>query len=204
MAFVQCALLYTSVAGQRRLRIHNLAFTTCSQLSELYRCCEMDTTVNYLSKYALRQVLSSNPSSIKEGLIQKCVQILACYRQHCATPSTAGQVIRVLRIIFVILSGNLVLMECKIFCYSLHFWRTLFLVEVIVWKVYEFAFKDYLCHTIAFCSFVDSLRYQIHKVFYLSKIIFFDIFTFIILMDPFSIEIYCVMSITVYDRVHLW
>jgi len=93
VTFLQCALLYTSVAGQRRLRIHNLAFSTCSQLADLYRCCELDTTVNYLSKFALRQVLSSNPQSIKENLIQRCVQILACYRQHCATPSTSGQLI---------------------------------------------------------------------------------------------------------------
>jgi len=93
VAYVQNALLYTSASGQRRLRIHNLAFATCSQLADLYRCCELDTAVNYFTKYALRQVLSSNPQSIRENLVQKCVQILACYRQHCATPSTSGQLI---------------------------------------------------------------------------------------------------------------
>lgn len=93
VAYVQNALLYTSASGQRRLRIHNLAFATCSQLADLYRCCELDTAVNYFTKFALRQVLSSNPQSIRENLVQKCVQILACYRQHCATPSTSGQVI---------------------------------------------------------------------------------------------------------------
>lgn len=49
-AYMQCALLYTSISGQRRLRIHNLACNTCTQLSELFRCCEMDTFVNYISK----------------------------------------------------------------------------------------------------------------------------------------------------------
>lgn len=49
-AYFQCALLYTSVSGQRRLRIHNLAFSTCTQLSDLFRCCEMDTFVNVASK----------------------------------------------------------------------------------------------------------------------------------------------------------
>ena len=49
-AYFQCALLYTSISGQRRLRIHNLAFSTCSQLSDLFRCCEMDTFVNVVSK----------------------------------------------------------------------------------------------------------------------------------------------------------
>ena len=101
VAYVQNALLYTSVSGQRRLRIHNMSFSTCSQLPDLYRCCELDTIVNYLSKYALRQVLTSTPQAIKDSLVQKCVQILACYRQHCATPSTSGQV----HYLFVFVSG---------------------------------------------------------------------------------------------------
>ena len=49
-AYFQCALLYTSVSGQRRLRVHNLAFSTCTQLSDLFRCSEMDTFVNVASK----------------------------------------------------------------------------------------------------------------------------------------------------------
>jgi len=93
VTFFQIALLYTSVSGQRRFRINNLSFSTCSQLADLYRCCELDATVNFLSKHALRQVLSSTPQAIKDSLILKCVQILACYRQHCATPSTSGQLI---------------------------------------------------------------------------------------------------------------
>ena len=48
---VQCALLYTSCAGQRRLRIHNLSLNCCTQLADLYRNCETDTLMNYLAKY---------------------------------------------------------------------------------------------------------------------------------------------------------
>eukprot|EP00794_Sanderia_malayensis_P007299 gene7299-8115_t len=93
VAFVQCALLYTSVGGKRMLRIHNLAFNCCSQLAELYRCCELDTVMNFLLKHSLRQVLSSNPQAIKDSLVQRSAQMLSCYRQHCATPSTSGQLI---------------------------------------------------------------------------------------------------------------
>lgn len=47
----QCALLYTSCAGQRRLRIHNLALNCCTQLADLYRNCETDTLINYMAKF---------------------------------------------------------------------------------------------------------------------------------------------------------
>lgn len=53
-ALLQCALLYTSCAGQRRLRIHNLALNCCTQLADLYRNCETDTLINYMAKFAYR------------------------------------------------------------------------------------------------------------------------------------------------------
>ncbi|MEQ2193506.1 hypothetical protein XENOCAPTIV_000363 [Xenoophorus captivus] len=46
----QCALLYTTIGGQRRLRIHNLSLNCTSQLSELYKCCETDSLINFFAK----------------------------------------------------------------------------------------------------------------------------------------------------------
>lgn len=46
----QCAVLYTSCSGRRRLRVHNLSVSCCSQLADLYRHCETDTIVNFLAK----------------------------------------------------------------------------------------------------------------------------------------------------------
>lgn len=46
----QCAVLYTSVSGQRRLRIHNLSLNCSSQLSELYKSCETDALINFFAK----------------------------------------------------------------------------------------------------------------------------------------------------------
>ncbi|KFO71064.1 Protein transport protein Sec24C, partial [Cuculus canorus] len=92
-ALLQCALLYTSCAGQRRLRIHNLSLNCCTQLADLYRNCETDTLINYLAKYAYRGVLSSPVKAVRDALISQCAQILACYRKNCASPSSAGQLI---------------------------------------------------------------------------------------------------------------
>uniref|UniRef100_A0A8C9CE42 SEC24 homolog C, COPII coat complex component n=1 Tax=Phocoena sinus TaxID=42100 RepID=A0A8C9CE42_PHOSS len=92
-ALLQCALLYTSCAGQRRLRIHNLALNCCTQLADLYRNCETDTLINYMAKFAYRGVLSSPVKTVRDTLITQCAQILACYRKNCASPSSAGQLI---------------------------------------------------------------------------------------------------------------
>ncbi|NXD11205.1 SC24C protein, partial [Nothocercus nigrocapillus] len=92
-ALLQCALLYTSCAGQRRLRIHNLSLNCCTQLADLYRNCETDTLINYLAKYAYRGVLNSPVKTVRDALVNQCAQILACYRKNCASPSSAGQLI---------------------------------------------------------------------------------------------------------------
>jgi len=91
--FVQAALLYTSVSGQRRLRIINSSFNVSDNMGELYRNCDLDTIVNFFAKQSISKLMDSNPKSVKESLMQQCAQILACYRKNCASPSSAGQLI---------------------------------------------------------------------------------------------------------------
>ncbi|XP_038591544.1 protein transport protein Sec24C isoform X3 [Micropterus salmoides] len=92
-ALMQCAVLYTSCSGQRRLRVHNMAVNCCSQLADLYRNCETDTIINFFSKYAFRGILSNPTKAVRDTLVNQCAQILACYRKNCASPSSAGQLI---------------------------------------------------------------------------------------------------------------
>ncbi|XP_007562511.1 protein transport protein Sec24C isoform X3 [Poecilia formosa] len=92
-ALMQCAVLYTSCSGQRRLRIHNMAVNCCAQLADLYRNCETDTIINYFAKYAFRGVANNPTKAVRDTLVNQCAQILACYRKNCASPSSAGQLI---------------------------------------------------------------------------------------------------------------
>ncbi|XP_041364667.1 protein transport protein Sec24C-like [Gigantopelta aegis] len=92
-AYIQVALLYTSVTGHRRLRVHNLALNCCTQMADLFRSCELDVLVNFLSKQAIRQTLNTNPKQVREYIMNEVSQILACYRKTCANPSSAGQLI---------------------------------------------------------------------------------------------------------------
>lgn len=58
----QCALLYTTIGGQRRLRIHNLSLNCSSQLSELYKSCETDALINFFAKSGKNPSADLRPS----------------------------------------------------------------------------------------------------------------------------------------------
>ncbi|CAL1266343.1 unnamed protein product [Larinioides sclopetarius] len=91
--FIQAALLYTTRTGDRRIRVHNIAFPTSVGMPDIYKSCEMDSTVNFLAKHALKQLLDHSPQQIKSNLISRSVKILACYRKNCSTSSGSGQLI---------------------------------------------------------------------------------------------------------------
>ena len=91
--YIQAALLFTSVSGQRRLRICNLALNTCDNMAELYRDCDLDTVVNFLAKQNISRLMDMGPKVVKECLMLQCAVILACYRKNCASLSPAGQLV---------------------------------------------------------------------------------------------------------------
>lgn len=64
----QCALLYTTIGGQRRLRIHNLSLNCSSQLSELYKSCETDALINFFAKSGDR--LTNSYRNVHENVMQ--------------------------------------------------------------------------------------------------------------------------------------
>ena len=43
---------------------------------------------------AFRGVLSNPTKAVRDTLVNQCAQILACYRKNCASPSSAGQVLK--------------------------------------------------------------------------------------------------------------
>ncbi|XP_033335256.2 COPII coat complex component secretory 24CD isoform X1 [Megalopta genalis] len=91
--YIQAALLYTSCSGIRRLRIINLSLKTSSQIAELYRVCDLDAILNFFAKQSVFKLIESTPKTVKENLVARCANMLAAYRKHCASPSSAGQLI---------------------------------------------------------------------------------------------------------------
>ena len=52
--YIQAALLYTSCSGVRRLRIINLSLKVSSQMGELFRACDLDAIINFVSKQSMQ------------------------------------------------------------------------------------------------------------------------------------------------------
>lgn len=108
-AYIQCAVLYTSVDGKRRVRMCNLALQVVSLAGNVFRCADMDAVVCHFARdcESLMPVLSlvvkrfwiamadlslHRMAQIREDLTDKCSSILLGYRRNCAAATTHTQV----------------------------------------------------------------------------------------------------------------
>lgn len=91
--YLQVALLYTSCSGQRRLRILNLALRVTTTIADVFKCCDLDAMMLFFAKQACFKLMEHSPKQVKDNLIHRSAQILACYRKHCTSPTSAGQLI---------------------------------------------------------------------------------------------------------------
>ncbi|KAL5994532.1 Protein transport protein Sec24C [Asimina triloba] len=88
-----CALLYTTVYGQRRIRVHTLSLPCTSVLSNLFRTADLDTQFTGFLKQAANEIPTSPLVQVREQITNLCVNILYAYRKFCATVSSSGQLI---------------------------------------------------------------------------------------------------------------
>lgn len=89
----QCALLYTTLYGQRRIRITTLALSCTTVLSNVFRGADLDAQFAYYLKQAAKEVPAAPLSQVREEMTNFCVTTLSAYRKFCATASSSGQLI---------------------------------------------------------------------------------------------------------------
>ncbi|XP_073159429.1 protein transport protein SEC24 C-like isoform X1 [Henckelia pumila] len=89
----QCALLYTTVYGQRRIRVSTLSLPCTSILSNLFRSADLDAQFSCILKQVANEIPSAPLSQVRDQATNVCVNILYSYRKFCATVSSAGQLI---------------------------------------------------------------------------------------------------------------
>uniref|UniRef100_A0A4W4E681 SEC24 homolog D, COPII coat complex component n=1 Tax=Electrophorus electricus TaxID=8005 RepID=A0A4W4E681_ELEEL len=93
-ALIQCALLYTSISGQRRLRVHNLSLACSSQLSDLYKSCETDALINFFAKSETPLLCAKNcasPSAASQLILPDAMKVFPVYMNSLLkTPALVG------------------------------------------------------------------------------------------------------------------
>ncbi|KAL6545603.1 Protein transport protein Sec24B [Orobanche gracilis] len=89
----QCALLYTTVYGQRRIRVSTLSLSCTNMLTNLFRVADIDTQFACILKQAAGEIPSAPLSQVRDLAINVCTNILHSYRKFCATVSSSGQLI---------------------------------------------------------------------------------------------------------------
>lgn len=77
-------MLYTSVGGHRRLRIHNLSLTTSTTAADIFRLTDLDTLLVWHSRLAVQRapVARSNQTALAEATASVAAA-LASYRRFC-------------------------------------------------------------------------------------------------------------------------
>ena len=94
-ACVQCALLYTTVAGERRIRVHTLALPVSSVLGNIFRASDLEAQTCDLIRRSAAKLLAGNASlaSAREAALNTTVNTLYAYRKFCASNNSTGQLI---------------------------------------------------------------------------------------------------------------
>lgn len=78
---VQCALLYTTSEGERRIRVHNLNLPVTTNMQDLYANLDVRASMNVLLKTAVEQGLNTK-------LIDARSRMQRCPNPSRHTPST--------------------------------------------------------------------------------------------------------------------
>ncbi|KAL8042687.1 hypothetical protein ABFX02_09G069500 [Erythranthe guttata] len=89
----QCALLYTTVYGQRRIRISTLSLPCTNMPSNIFRSADIDTLFSCILKQAADEIPSAPLSQVKDRATNAVINVLCSYRKSCATTQSMGQLI---------------------------------------------------------------------------------------------------------------
>eukprot|EP00210_Caulerpa_lentillifera_P007345 g7021.t1 len=92
-AYFQCALLYTTTSGHRRIRVSTLAVPVTSEVTRIFRGADLESNLNYLARKSAAMLPGSTLHAGKELVINGCANVLAAYRKYVSTTSASGQLI---------------------------------------------------------------------------------------------------------------
>jgi len=91
--YLQAALLYTTPAGQRRIRVHTLALPISDNVSTVFKGADLDAYIVHLSRRVAGGLPGGTLAGAREGVTSSVVATLHAYRKYCAASSSAVQLI---------------------------------------------------------------------------------------------------------------
>eukprot|EP00884_Botryococcus_braunii_P006881 jgi/Botrbrau1/16194/Bobra.354_1s0001.3 len=90
LAFMQCALLYTSSQGERRIRVHTLAIPVVSEVVDLFSVVDGAAMAALLAKLAIEKSYTAKLDDARSALQNKLVAALREFRAlHAALARSA-------------------------------------------------------------------------------------------------------------------
>ncbi len=90
---VQCAVLYTTAAGERRIRVLTTALSATPSMASLYRFADLDAIVGVVLRQVAHGATGQTLQQLRESVASSCVNILHTYRRACASSTSSGQLI---------------------------------------------------------------------------------------------------------------
>lgn len=89
-AFVQVALLLTSNAAQRRIRVITVSIPTTDKLTDVFASADQLAMTSYFAQKAIEKAPSSGFEEVREYLNKSVQEVLATYKKEVLTSNTGG------------------------------------------------------------------------------------------------------------------
>ena len=84
---VQCALLYTTSAGQRRIRVHSLRLNSSDQMTNVFLGADLEAVTFLLTNRAIRSCLTTPIMEVRRRVLDEVIQMIYAFRCYCSTKS---------------------------------------------------------------------------------------------------------------------
>jgi len=86
---IQTALLYTTSSGERRIRVLTSCLPVVSNTSDMFKYADVGAITNLVAKMAIDKVQTTKISDAREAIVNKCIEILAAYKDSFTSATSA-------------------------------------------------------------------------------------------------------------------
>jgi protein transport protein SEC24 len=86
--YIQIAMLYYDMYGERRIRVFNHSFQVVKSLNTYFKATVVESYAQYFLRQKLARIEQKGAKNIREEIINKLVDLLVAYRTQCAPNSS--------------------------------------------------------------------------------------------------------------------